>query len=201
MQAIDSEVMADLLEAIQRHSFVEVTVLNPVNGEVTRQNTPIRIYVSAETGREYVASWSTAENRFFLTRIDRIMEVNILEENPQWEQLSKEFSEKQAPHIWGMSSRTAGGIQQMQWLEMEVVFAPDEPFILQRLHREKRCATLTRLEEGRYLVRAEVFDAYEMMPWILSFTGRIARLESSNLRVMEDYRAHLRSWEELYGNE
>lgn len=201
MQAIDSEILLNLLEAIQRHSFVEVTVLNPTNGEVKRQNTPIKIYVSAETGREYVASWSHTEDRFFLTRIDRIMEVKMLEKNPQWEQLSKEFTEQQAPHIWGMSSRTAGGIQEMQWLEMEIVFEPNEQFILQRLKREKRCATLTRLEEGRYLVRAEVFDAYEMMPWILSFTGRIARLESSNLRVMEDYRAHLRSWEDLYGKE
>lgn len=201
MQAIDSEVMLDLLEAIQRHSFVEVTVLNPANGEVKRRNTPICIYVSAETGREYAAFWSHNENRFFLTRIDRILEVEILEKNHQWEELCREFAQQQAPHIWGMSSRTAGGIQEMQWLEMEIVFAPDESFILQRLKREKRCATLTRLEEGRCLVRAEVFDAYEMMPWILSFTGRIARLESSNKRVMEDYRAHLRSWEELYGKE
>lgn len=201
MKAIDSEVMANLLEAIQRRSFVEVTVLNPVNGEVKRQNTPIRIYVSAETGREYVASWSHTEARYFLTRIDRIMEVKLLEENPKWEQLSKDFSKQQAPYIWGMSSRTAGGIQEMQWLEMEIVFETNEQFILQRLKREKRCATLTRLEEGRYLIRAEVFDAYEMMPWILTFTGRIARLESSNLRVVEDYRAHLRSWEELYGKE
>lgn len=201
MQAIDSEVLLDLLEAIQGHSFVELTVLNPTNGEVKRQNTPIRIYVSAETGREYVASWSHTENRFFLTRIDRIMEVKLLEENPEWEQLSKAFTKTQAPYIWGMSSRTTGGIQEMQWLEMEIVFGPDEQYILQRLKREKRCATLTKLEEGRYLVRAEVFDAYEMMPWVLTFTGRITRLESSNKRVTEDYRAHLHSWEELYGKE
>ena len=120
MQAIDSEVMLNLLEAIQQCRFVEVTVLNPTNGEVKRQNTPIKIYISAETGREYVASWSHTENRFFLTRIDRIMEVKLLEENPEWEQLSKEFTEHQAPYIWGMSSRTAGGIQEMQWLEMKV---------------------------------------------------------------------------------
>lgn len=200
MQAIDSEVMADLLEAIHQRCAVEVTVLNPANGEVRRENTPVKIYVSAETGREYAAMWSHSENRFFLTRIDRIMEVNLLAENPQWEQLSADF-QKQAHHIWGMSSRTAGGIQKVQYLEMEIVFEADEPFILQRLKREKRCASLTKLEEGHYLVRAEVFDPYEMMPWILTFTGRIVRLESSDVRVMEDYAEHLRSWEELYGEE
>lgn len=201
MQAIDSEVALAILDAIQKRCMVEVTVQNPVNGEVVRQNTPIKLYISAETGRAYVASWSHSENRFFLSRIDRIMEIKLLEEDPEWGQLSKDFSEHQAPYIWGMSSRTAGGIQEIQWLEMEIVFGPDEQFILQRLKREKRCATLIRLEEGRYLVRSEVFDAYEMMPWILTFTGRIARLESSNTRVVEDYRAHLRSWEELYGQE
>lgn len=201
MQAIDSEVALAILDAIQKRCMVEVTVQNPVNGEVVRQNTPIKLYISAETGRAYVASWSHSENRFFLSRIDRIMEIKLLEEDLEWGQLFKDFSEHQAPYIWGMSSRTSGGIQEMQWLEMEIVFGPDEQFILQRLKREKRCATLNRLEEGRYLVRAEVFDAYEMMPWILTFTGRIKRLESSNTRVVEDYRAHLRNWEELYGKE
>lgn len=201
MQAVDSEVTADLLEAIQRRCNVEVTVLNPASGEVRRKNTPIKIYASTETGREYAVMWAQQEEKFFLTRIDRIMEVAILEEDPQWDQLSKEFAEQQAPYIWGMSSRTEGGKQELQWLEMEIVFTPDEPFILQRLKREKRCATLTCLEEGRWLVRAEVFDPYEMMPWILTFTGRIARLDSSDVRVVEDYAEHLRRWEELYGEE
>ena len=200
-QAIDSEVMADLLEAIGKQCAVEVTVLNPARGEVRRENTPIQIYVSAETGREYAVMWSHNEEKFYLTRIDRILEVKLLEKNPRWEQLSKEFAEKQAPYIWGMSSRSAGGIQELQWLEMEIIFEPDEPYILQRLKREKRCAVLTKLEEGRYLVRAEVFDPYEMMPWILSFTGRIGRLESSDPRIAEDYREHLRAWEDMYGQE
>ena len=201
MQAIDSEVTLAILDAIQKRCMVEVTMQNPINGEIVCQNIPLKLYISAETGREYVVFWSHTENRFFLSRIDRIMEVKLLDEDPEWEQLSKDFSEHQAPYIWGMSSRTAGRVQEMQWLEMEIVFGPDEQYILQRLKREKRCATLTRLEEGRYLVRADVFDAYEMMPWILTFTGRIARLESSNTHVVEDYRAHLRSWEELYGKE
>ena len=201
MHAIDSEVTLAILDAIQNRCIVEVTMQNPINGEIVCQDTPIKLYISAETGREYVASWSHTENRFFLSRLDRIMEVKRLDEDPVWEQLSRDFAKHQAPYIWGMSSRTAGGVQEMLWLEMEIVFGPDEQFILQRLKREKRCARLTRLEEGRYLVRAEVFDAYEMMPWILTFTGRIARLESSNTRVVEDYRAHLRSWEELYGKE
>lgn len=201
MQAIDSEVMADLFEAIQCRCAVEVMVLNPDNGEVRRKNIPIKIYISTETGREYAVMWAHREQKFFLTRIDRIIEVAILEEDLQWNQLSKEFAEQQAPYIWGMSSRTAGGKQELQWLEMEIVFSPDEPFILQRLQREKRCATLQRMEEGRYLVRAEVYDPYEMMPWILSFTGRITRLDSSDSRIMEDYGVFLRRWEELYGKE
>lgn len=198
MHAIDSQIMADLLEAIQRRCAAQITVLNPANGEVCRINTPIRIYASTETGREYAVMWSHSEEKFYLTRLDRILAVELLEENPGWEQLREEF-EKQAPHIWGMSSRSQGGKQQLQWLEMEILYSPDEPFILQRLQREKRSCTLTMLEEGRCLVRAEVFDPYEMMPWILSFTGRIARLESSDTRIMEHYAQHLRSWEELYG--
>ena len=198
MQGIDSQILAALLEAIQRRSCVEITVLNPANGEVRRVNTPVKIYISTETGREYAVFWSHSESRFYLTRIDRILQVSLLDENPQWDHLCAAFQEL-APHIWGMSSRSEGGKAELQWLEMDILLEPHEQFILQRLQREKRSASLTKLEEGRYRIRAEVFDPYEMMPWILSFTGRIARLESSDLRVKTHYREFLRSWEELYG--
>lgn len=97
MRAIDSEVTLAILDTIQNRCIVEVTMQNPISGEIVCQNTPVKLYISAETGREYAAFWSHTENRFFLSRIDRIMEVKLLEEDPAWEQLSRDFSEHQAP--------------------------------------------------------------------------------------------------------
>ena len=194
MHAIDSEVLCALLEAIHKRSIVEMTVLSPGEGLSRRKNTPLKIYISTENGREYALVWSHEECRYFFTRLDRIGEVKLLEEDPQWQQREIDFRPI-GKHLWGISLPEQ---QELHWLEMEVVFAPEEAFILSRLKREKRCARLTKLDEGRYLVRAEVFDPMEMMPWIFSFTGRIARLESSDPRVRARYEQYLEGLEGYY---
>lgn len=196
MQAIDSEILAQLLEAIRCRCRVELTVVHPALGEKKRVNTPLKIYLSTENGREYVLCWSETAKQYYFTRLDRIAQVKLLTETENWDQLRGDF-ERMAPHIWGISCRSEKG-SGIHWLEMDIVFAPEEDFILRRLEREKRCASLVKLEEGKYRVRAEVYDPYEMMPWIFSFTGRIARLESSDPRVTERYRQYLQGLEDMY---
>lgn len=197
MHAIDSEILGTLLEAISKRCAVEMTVLNPREGELTRVNTPLRIYISTENGREYVLVWSHTEHRYFFTRLDRITELKLLNPDPKWQQRKEDFRAVSG-HLWGISLPMEALPERLHWVEMEVLFGPEEGYIRARLEREKRCAVLEELEEGRWLVRAEVFDPMEMMPWIFSFTGRIARLESSDPKVAARYEEYLRGLEDMY---
>lgn len=198
MQAIDSEILAALLQAIQCRSKAEITIVNPSVGEICRISTPLKICISTENGREYVLLRSHSESRFFFTRLDRIMEVKLLGEDAHWRQYRDEF-DKIKDHLWGTSFGSAETYRQLHWLEMEILFDPQtEPFIPERLQREKRCAVLAEPAPGRYLVRAEVYDPMEMMPWVFSFTGRIARLESSDPRVRQRFDAFLQGLEGMY---
>lgn len=196
MYAIDSEILAALLEAMDSHCAVEMTIQSPAFGQLRRRNVPLKIYSSTENGREYVLLWSCEEQRYFFTRLDRIREVKQLEPVASWQQLREAF-EKIKKNLWGISF--GSGTMEVHWLEMEILYDPQETFIPERLQREKRCAEVTLPEEGRCLVRAEVFDPMEMMPWIFSFTGRIARLESSDPRVMTRYGQYLEELEAQYG--
>lgn len=200
MCAIDSEILCTLLQAIRERRAVEMTVLNPREGELRRVNTPLKIYIGTENGREYVLIWSDSEQRYFFTRLDRITEVKLAERDPLWQQRREDFAPI-GKHLWGISLPEHPSLKNLHWLEMEICFSPEEGFILSRLKREKRCARLTKLEEGRYLIRAEVFDPMEMMPWIFSFTGRIVRLESSDPRVQARYGQYLQGMEEQYAGQ
>jgi len=73
-----------------------------------------------------------------------------------------------------------------------------EPFILQRLIREKRNGQVTVLDPHTYLYQADVYDALEMLPWIRTFIGRIKKLECSNPQVIERYNEDLDAMTSLY---
>ena len=46
---------------------------------------------------------------------------------------------------------------------------------------------------------ADVFDAMELLPWIRTFTGRIAKLESSNPLLKQKYEEDLEKLYAMYG--
>ncbi len=198
MYAIDSEILADLLEAIENRCAVEMTILNPSQGQLFHRNVPLQIYSSTENGREYVLLWSYEEARYFFTRLDRIRDVKQLEPEASWQQLRDNFV-CASKNLWGISFGAAQTEPVVHWVEMEILYGPGEAFIPERLLREKRCAEVTVLGDGCCLVRAEVFDPMEMMPWIFSFTGRIHRLESSDPRVEQRYAHFLEELEAQYG--
>ena len=104
------------------------------------------------------------------------------------------FSEK----MWGVSLQQQ---EETEHLEMTIHAEPSEPFILQRLIREKRNGTVTVLDDNTYLYQTAVYDALEMLPWIRTFIGRIVKLECSNAAVIERYQQDLDAMGDLYGGE
>ena len=65
-------------------------------------------------------------------------------------------------------------------IEMDIYVGTDEAFIVRRLEREKRCGTVSKVDEETYRFSADVLDAYEMMPWIRTFFGRIKAIRCDN---------------------
>ena len=201
MGAIDSEIFCELLLAIDGRRKIRLTVKNllqDVEGEfLTYVNTPLKIFISTENGRQYCLGWNESQGRFFFSRLDRIVKVELLEEDPQFEQLLTR-AESERAHLWGVSF---GGLEEPgepEHLEMVIRVERYEHFILERMMREKRCGMVTALSPGRYLFTADVYDPQEMLPWIYSLTGRIESLSCSNPAVTKKFYSELEQMVNYY---
>ena len=157
---------------------------------------PIRFYLSAQTGRQYVLGYHFRHNRLMFFRLDGIRRVKALNVNSQpekYEALWEGFDR----HLWGIST----GTQMLDHLEMLIHAEPGENFIIQRLKREKRHGIVEQVDESTWKFTADVYDAGEMMPWVRTFIGRIDRLECSSKAFLDRFRDDLAAMQRMYGGE
>lgn len=92
--------------------------------------------------------------------------------------------------------------QPIETLRMEIrVLEGKEDYIVERLRREGRHGTVTRVDQDVYEYTIRATDISEMMPWIRTFTGRIISLECSNRivqkRFYDDLKTVLAMYEEV----
>ena len=190
MQAVDSSILSELLTAIDEKREIMIQVDNVVKGLMEYPTVPLKVFVSTGNGREYLLSWSREQERFFFTRIDRIVWVKQLEETFSRD-LAEERFQTCRKWLWGVSFGGLEEVHNIVHIEMEISAGDDEGFIVRRLMREKRCGTVSKVGKDRYLFSADVYDAMEMLPWICSFSGRILRLECGDRNVILKYYEYL----------
>lgn len=188
LNALDSEVLCDLFLAMGENRLVTI-----------RQNTrsyevlPLKIYISTQTGRQYVLGQSEGRFRFFrLDLIDSVKSGKSVEEAPT--DSLQAFQQK----VWGVA--TKAGLE-TEHLELVIHAEPQEGYVVQRLHREKRCGTVTELGGGNWRFEADVFDAVELLPWIRTFTGRIVSLQCTNAEVEKRFYGDLAAMKAMYGGD
>ena len=188
LNALDSEVLYALFLAMGEHRKVTI-----------RQNTrsyellPLRIYISTQTGRHYVLGQSEKRFRFFrLDLIDIVKPGEPVDAQPT--DSLQTFQSK----VWGVA--TKAGVE-TEHLELVIHAEPGEDYVVQRLHREKRCGTVTELGGGNWRFEADVFDAVELLPWIRTFTGRIVSLKSTNAEVEKRFYGDLAALRAMYGGD
>ena len=58
---------------------------------------------------------------------------------------------------------------------------------------------MEKLDGSRWRFSADVYDALEMLPWLRTFTGRIADLQCTDRRVIDRFRADFDALAGMYG--
>lgn len=101
-------------------------------------------------------------------------------------------------NLWGVS---VGAEHELGHIEMTLRVGPEEGYIVQRLEREKRGGTVEVLDDHTYRFSADVYDAYEMLPWLRTFIGRIVALQCSNHAVVDTFYADLEQMTRQYGGD
>ena len=80
LHALESEILEDLLTAIDKKLQVKIHIFNPKKGSPTSHAvTPLRIVISTQGGRRYLMAHSHSDRRINLFRLDTIRKVELSE--------------------------------------------------------------------------------------------------------------------------
>lgn len=196
-QAIDSDVMAKLFEAICEHRYVKIDNLGKQSNEVlTTRVIPLKIYISSQNGRQHLIALNDKANRFYSNRLDYISNVRIEEICEKYDE-AKAYLREAEKNMWGVNCKWI--IKNTEHVEFEIRVEDDEQFIVKRLEREKRCGRVEKIDDSHYRYCADVYDATEMLPWIRTFISRITKMKFSNRTVENKFKADIREMYRMYG--
>ncbi len=195
MNAFDAEVLEPLLQAISESRIVEICKESrQAHKEVIVTVLPLKLYVSTQGGRTYVFCYSYDRKEYLSMRVDLFHSVlvkDLAEESGEIREQGKNVM----AHMWGVVCRNT---ETYDHVAMDIYVGEDESFILRRLLREKRCGTVTKLDDQTYRFTADVYSAREMVPWLRSYFGRILRLTCSNPEVKAQLGKDLRTMKTRY---
>lgn len=196
--ALDSDIMATLFEAMGEKRYITMENWGRQSKGKSLRLIPLKIYISAQNGRQYLMAYQEENRRVIPYRLDYITNVQLQEVCPRFDLFRGRLNDMEG-HIWGVNTRRS--VKQLERVEFEIRVEPEEGYILRRLEREKRCGTIEKLDESHYRFTAEVFDTQEMIPWIRSFICRLTRLNFSNRTVENQLKADIRALYHIYGLE
>ena len=132
-------------------------------------------------------------------RLDRIRSVRMMDVQPEPEELDR-AGERFAEALWGTSAGPDRR-RDLQELTMRIHAEKDEKYVIERLYREKRNGTISRLDETTWQFSTTVYDAMEMLPWIRTFTGRIDSLTCTDPEVTKRFYGDLEEMYSVYGGD
>lgn len=192
--AIDSEIVFLLFQAMREKRNIIIETVNRHKIQ-TAENlvVPLRIFISVQSGRQYLLAYVPRYKRLTSYRIDHILAVKMMDECQAFD-FWREKLKKVQSHMWGVSTQSTSGAR-MEYVEFTVTYRDDERYIHRRLEREKRCGTVERIDANTSRFSAEVFDASELVPWIRSFICRIVDIQFSNKELERQFKDDL---EQMY---
>ena len=198
--AIDDDVLAEIFSAMQEHRFI--TYVSEGKSGLRNdlvQVVPLRVYISAQSGRRYLIAYRTNSDTVESIRIDRMSSVKAGEVCPEFCELRDRLDEMER-YIWGVYiSRNAFKKNLTETVEFTVKVGKDEDYIVNRLYRERRVGTVEELGDGLYRFFAEVYDTREMLTWIRTFICRIVDIKFSNKNVAKVFFGDMTKMLEIYG--
>ena len=196
--AMDSEVTAALFDAIRSHRYITVDNLGKHSKEVkTIRLVPLKIYISAQNGRQNLLAYHEKANRLNSYRLDYMSNVRIEDETCEKFDALRAALAKAENHMWGVNCKW--NVKRVEHVEFEIRIEDDEQFIVRRLEREKRCGRVEKIDDNRYRYVAEVFDSTEMLPWIRTFISRITKMNFSNRNAENKFKADIQEMYRMYG--
>lgn len=196
VHTLEDGVLLDLLSAIRNKQAI---IFHNQNEYRTHNKdmycVPLKIFVSSTTGRRYLCAYKPVSKRFFNYRLDHIKSVTHLETRDDFNNLQDKL-ETIKHKVWGVSF---GGSYRQEIVTMKLyIDEKTEKHVIDRIQREGRGGTLTRLEENIFIFTVELFDTNDISPWIKTFIGRIIQLEGNNTHIINRFYNDIERMKNMY---
>ncbi len=193
--ALESEILCTLLDAMEQKA--SVTACNKSRRSDSgkpEKIVPLKIFVSVQNGRRYLAAYSPKHRNFKLHRLDYLSDVKIEAPYSGFDEKRAEFEEVRK-HMWGVVTDRK---EELEHVEFCVHVDEGEEYIVSRLEREKRSGTVEKIDDNTWRFSADVYDAAELNPWIRTFLGRIKSINYSNVLYENRFKMDLSDMYRLY---
>ncbi len=194
LNALNDGVLYTLFDAMQRG--VWISVMSDTKQECPIIVYPLKLYLSVQNGRQHLLCYDRDRMGPGFLRIDRIRDiapVKLPDLCPLTEEALAEFES----HLWGPGYRPKDG-EALKHVELRIHVAENETYIIRRLEREKRCASLEQISDTQWLIRADVYHVLDLFPWIYSLIGRIEDFSCSDPSYPERFAETLHKMIRLY---
>ena len=107
--AMDSEILCSVFMAIREKRSVILETYNRHKERVSESHVvPLRVMVSAQSGRQYLIAYAPRFRRILSFRTDHIASVKIGEVSERFDQMRQKLDEMQK-HMWGVSTQNRWG--------------------------------------------------------------------------------------------
>lgn len=193
--ALDSEVLSVLLDAVSQKRRVTFRNVSRKQNSTGHEVIPMMIFHSVQNGRQHLLAYEPSAHNFMAYRLDYIYDPELSSPEEKYDEFRAEFERIRA-HMWGVVCSVG---QRLEHVEFCVHYSDGEPHIPRRLEREKRCGTVTLVDAHTCRFSADVYDTFEMVPWIRTFIGRITDLKMDNQAAQERIFEDLDQMYRMYG--
>jgi len=198
VHTLEDNILLSLCQAMEEKKYIKLENYGKSHKRTQITGVPVKIHVSTQTGRRYLIIYSPSWKRFSALRLDYIKTVNILEVCPEYDYYKNKYMKN---HIfcWGTSFGKSRPKEGIEYIKMTLyINEKNEKFILNRLEREGRNGSISKINENIFCYYGKFFDVSELSPWIKTFTGRIIKLESNNKHVLERFYGDIKNMKKMY---
>ena len=201
VHTLEDEMLLSLLRAMHEEKTVLLSVKSTKTELVQEtEGVPLKIFISTRTGRRFLCLYLPNAKRFSSVRLDAIKKAEIKEPYCDYKAL-REKLEKNKASAWGVSFQNSNH-RHLEHVKLTLhIDEYCEAFILNRLEREGKGGVIRRIAPNTFCYETDVFDAYEMLPWIRTFIGRIIAVESDSQRLNQVFQRDFKAMYRMYFEE
>ncbi len=192
---LESEVLCALFEAISEGRMVKFGYYRR-RADVWQEQecVPLKIFVSVQTGRRWLAGYSFSTGKQATYRLDYLRDIRAGAVCPQFDAL-RNMLDKTRQNLWGVSP----GNSRLERVCFTLKINEGEEFVFTKLECEKRIGIVKYPDKTTAVFTALVCDSTELVPWIRSFIGYISRLDLSNKSVEKIILGDIEQMYKIYG--